>query len=130
MENNVIVTVIQKQDDEEQQVVYDGGAHYHENHLGKYIKYVENDGTITQIRFSDQLCWILRKGKYETKVLLHVNQESKIKICAEYGDFQFDAQLISIVGSENGWRVKYHLLQQEEVISVFEFTWLIKEALA
>ena len=130
MENNVVITVLQKQDQEEKQVIYNGAAQYYENALGKYIKYVESDGTKTQIRFTDQLCWILRKGVYESKILLHVDQESKIKMSTEYGDFQFDAQLVNLIGTEQSWKVTYHLLQQNEVISVFEFTWLIKEALA
>ena len=130
MENNVVITVTQKQDMEEEQVIYSGVAQYTENALGKYIKYIENDGTITNIRFTDQLCWILRKGVYESKVLLHAEQESKIKMKTEYGELQFDAQLASLIGTEDGWKVKYYLLQNDEVISIFEFTWIIKEALA
>ena len=80
MENNVVITVIQRQDQQEQQVIYSGVAQYSESALGKYIKYIEEDGTVTNVRFTDQLCWILRKGVYESKVLLHSEQESKIKI--------------------------------------------------
>ena len=130
MENNVVITVTQRQDQEEQQVIYNGAAQYSESSLGKYIKYVESDGSTTQVRFTDQLCWILRKGVYESKVLLNLEQESKIKVKTEYGELVFDAQLVSLIATENTWKVMYHLLQQGEVISVFEFTWLIKEALA
>ena len=130
MENNVVITVTQKQDANEQQVIYSGAAQYSESSLGKYIKFVENDGTVTQVRFTEQLCWILRKGEYESKVLLNLEQDSKIKVKTEYGELVFDAQLVSLISTENSWKVTYHMLQQEEVISVFEFTWLIKEALA
>ena len=37
---------------------------------------------------------------------------------------------LSLIGTEDGWKVKYYLLQNDEVISIFEFTWIIKEALA
>lgn len=130
MENNVVITVTQRQDQQEQQVIYSGAAQYSESALGKYIKYIEEDGTVTNVRFTDQLCWILRKGVYESKVLLHVEQESKIKMKTEYGELHFDAQLASLIATEDEWKVKYYLLQNDEVISVFEFTWMIKEALA
>ncbi len=130
MENNVVITVTQRQDQQERQVIYSGVAQYSESALGKYIKYIEEDGTVTNVRFTDQLCWILRKGVYESKVLLHVEQESKIKMKTEYGELHFDAQLVSLIATEDEWKVTYYLLQNDEVISVFEFTWMIKEALA
>ena len=130
MENNVVITVSQRQDKGEEQILYSGAAQYSESALGKYIKYIENDGTVTQIRFTERLCWIVRKGAYESKILLNVDQESRIEMKTEYGNLHFDAQLLNLIGTESGWKVKYHLLQQDEVISVFEFTWIIKEALA
>ena len=130
MENNVVITVLQKQDREEEQVIYSGAAQYSENSLGKYIKYIENDGTVTNVRFTDQMCWILRRGAYESKVLLHADQDSSIKVKTEYGELHFEAQMVSLVGTENSWKVVYYLMQQGEAVSVFEFTWLIKEALA
>ena len=130
MENNVVITVLQKQDQEEEQVIYSGAAQYSENSMGKYIKYIENDGSVTNVRFTDQLCWILRKGAYESKVLLHTEQDSSIRVKTEYGELHFEAQMVSLIGIENSWKVVYYLLQQGEAVSVFEFTWLIKEALA
>ena len=130
MENNVVITVLQKQDQEEEQVIYSGAAQYSENSMGKYIKYIENDGSVTNVRFTDQLCWILRKGAYESKVLLHTEQDSSIRVKTEYGELHFEAQMVSLIGTENSWKVVYYLLQQGEAVSVFEFTWLIKEALA
>lgn len=130
MENNVKIVVMQKQDQDQKQIIYEGVAHYEANARGTFLKYYEKDGTKVQVRFTQSSCWVVRKGAYDSNIHLNIDRDSYIEMKTEYGEFHFDACMTRLVGTENSWSVVYQLLQQDEVVGVFNITWLIKEALA